>query len=253
MVNIYKKIYEIQQKGLAASICTIIESSGSTPRKAGAKMIVFDDKSIYGSVGGGSLEQAVIKQAHKCLIQNSPGVFEYKFDNNEGTNCGGHTKVFIEVIEPKKRLFIFGAGHIGSFLAQIASKLNFSVTLIDDRANIFDNMTYDSIKCVNTDFTEALKSLSFDKNTFVCSATYKHAIDKTIVEHCAKLNLAYLGMVGSKSKIATIKKDILSNNIVTEDEFNKINTPIGIGIVCKTPEEIAISILAKLIDVSASE
>lgn len=253
MESIFKKIYEIQQKGLAAVICTIIESKGSTPRKAGSKMLVYTDGSIYGTIGGGSLEFLVIKKALKALQENSSGIFDFGLEKDAGMTCGGFAKVFIEPIEVKKKLYIFGGGHIGMFLADMAQKLNFAVTIIDDRENVFTSINNDSIKTINGDFLDVLNSLTFDENSFICIATYQHKIDKLIAGYCATNPYAYLGMIGSKNKVATLKKELINEKTVSEEQFNRINTPIGIGIACQTPEEIVVSILAKLVDVRASK
>jgi len=249
MENFYKKIYDIQQSGLAAALCTIIETSGSTPRKAGTKMIVFTDESVFGTIGGGNLEQAVIKQAIKCINDNFCGVFEYNFNTKNKDNCGGNSKVFIEPLNTYKKLYIFGAGNVGSFLAKTASQVNFAVTLIDDRKNIFDNFSEKNIKLVNSDFNSFIENTQFDKNSFICLTTYKHSIDEILAGKCLKLDVAYIGMLGGKNKINTIKNNLIGNNIVSKQEFIKLHTPIGVDIACETPQEIAIAILAQLIDI----
>jgi xanthine dehydrogenase accessory factor len=252
MENFYKKIYEIQQSGQAAALCTIVETSGSTPRKAGAKMIVFINKTVYGTIGGGNLEQAVIKQAVKCINENTCGVFEYNFNTSNSNNCGGNSKVFIEPLNTFKKLYIFGAGNIGKFLAETATKTGFSVTLIDDRENIFNGFKAIDVNTVNTGFANFIDKTTFDKNSFICLSTYKHDIDETLAGKCLKFDVAYIGMLGGKNKIETIKKNLLDNNIVTKQEFDKLHTPIGINITCETPQEIAIAILAQLIDIKNS-
>jgi len=249
MESIYKKISEIQQKGVSAAVCTIIESKGSTPRKSGSKMLVYNSGEIFGTIGGGSLEQLVKKQAIKLIAENNNGIFEYNLEKDAGMSCGGFNKVFIEPIKVKNKLFLFGAGHIGTFLANMASNLNFAVTLIDNRKDIYQAEDNHNVRFLNSSFNEALEVLDFDESTYVCVATYTHDLDKMIIGICAQKSLAYLGMIGSKNKIAAIKKYLLNKNILTEKEFDKVDSPMGIGIVCQTPEEIAVSILAKLIDV----
>jgi len=249
MKTIYSELYHIEQHGTSAALCTLIESSGSTPRKAGSKMIVYPDQKIVGTIGGGSLEHMVILEAVASLSANKSGIFEYNLTQDAGMACGGHAKVFIEPIESKKPLYIFGAGHIGSFLAQVSNMLGFSVTLIDERDGIFNTPLPDSIKTINLGYEEAFKLIDFNPNCFICVMTHNHTNDKDIVAHCAKQPFAYLGMIGSKSKIATLKKSFTENNQLTTKEMNRINWPIGIDINCQTPEEIAVSVLAKLVDV----
>lgn len=248
MLNIYQKLNEIEQNGHEAALCTIISSSGSTPRKSGTKMIVYANKSIFGTIGGGALEHRVIDEAIKILQQGIGQTIDFNLHDDLSMSCGGTAQVFIEPIETPNKLYIFGGGHIGKFLASMAIQLNFSVTVIDERAAIFDN--YDcNIKQLNLTPQEAFKQINFNSSSYFCIATHTHALDKEIVAHCAKQAFKYLGMIGSKSKIAKIKADILANDQVTEEQTEKINWPMGIKMACQTPQEIAVSILAKLIDV----
>jgi xanthine dehydrogenase accessory factor len=253
MENIYHTLSIITDSGISAALCTLIESAGSTPRKAGSKMIVYPDKTISGTIGGGKLEHMVIQHAIQCMNDNKTGIFHFNLDADAGMSCGGQTTVFIEPVESKKKLIIFGAGHIGSFLAQQAQQLNFSVTLIDERAELLSPKNIPGIETICLPHAEAIPKLKLDSNTFVCVITHKHDYDKEIIGAMGTNELGFLGMIGSKRKIATISKELLDKHILDTTQLEKINWPLGVDIKCQTPQEIAISVLAKLIDVRNSQ
>ncbi|MBI9067771.1 MAG: XdhC family protein [Salinivirgaceae bacterium] len=253
MNSIYKKLTQIEKSGEQAALCIVIESNGSTPRKASAKMIVYENGTIFGTIGGGNLEHLVTQEALKTIETQKPGIFDYNLILDANMNCGGFAKVYIEPIETQKQLFIFGAGHIGAFLAKISLELGFNVTLIDEREEIFNKLSDANINTINKSHNDAFNELTFNKNTFICVATHNHKYDSEIVAYCAKQAYGYLGMIGSKNKIAKIRSAYLENNILNESEMENINWPMGVNIKCETPQEIAISILAKLVDVKVSK
>lgn len=253
MENIYNTLSAMVSSGTPAALCTLIESAGSTPRKAGSKMIVFPDKTIKGTIGGGNLEHLVIQHAIQCLHDNKTGIFHFNLDADAGMSCGGQTTVFIEPLQSKKKLIIFGAGHIGSFLAQQALQLDFSVTLIDERPELLNPDSLPGIEKVICHHAEAIPKLTLDSNTYVCVITHKHDYDKEIIAALGTQNTGFLGMIGSKRKIAAIHNELLEKGILNTQQLEKINWPLGIAIQCQTPEEIAISVLAKLIDVRNSQ
>ncbi len=249
MESIYNKISEIEKSNKSAALCTIINTTGSTPRKTGTKMIVYDDGSIFGTVGGGSLEKKVINNAIETIKNKKPQVFKYVLTQKQGMGCGGTNEIFIEPITGISKLIIFGAGHIGKTLAKFAKQVNFSVTLVDDRQDIFDNFDTKNFQIILKKHKLAFEELKFDNNTYIASIMREHSFDREIIAYCAQQPYAFLGMIGSKAKIATSKKIFLSEKILTEEQMSTINWPMGIDIKCNTPEEIAVSILAKLIDV----
>lgn len=247
MDNFYSKLAEISTKDQKSALCIIISTLGSTPRKTGTKMIVAQDGSIVGTIGGGLLEKRVIDQALEVLKSGESQVFKHILTQKEGMGCGGQVEVYIEPVSTPPQLYIFGAGHIGKTLAKQAGSIGFNVSLIDDRREMFENYTPDNISCIHADYRECIESLSFSEETYIVVMTYDHDLDRSILQLCLKKPYKYIGMIGSKAKVETSKK-ILKENGVDENTLEKINWPIGIGIACQTPEEIAISILAKLID-----
>lgn len=252
MTEIYEEIIFAKYSDKRAALCTVISTKGSAPRKTGAKMIVFEDGCIKGTIGGGSLEKKVIDEAIKVIKNFKPAVFKHDLLHQHNMCCGGVVDIYIEPIVKTKRLFIFGAGHTGQALAEFASHTGFDVFLIDDRKEYIDECAVGGVNKMHLEHTTALQALPFDKNTYLVIATYSHQIDRDILAFCAKKQWAYLGMIGSKRKVLVTKKMFIDSNIGSDEELGKIHMPIGIDINAETPEEIAISILAELIKVKNS-
>jgi xanthine dehydrogenase accessory factor len=250
--NILFKIAEISKSGRKAAFCIIVETQGSSPRKAGSKMIVFEDNSIEGTIGGGSLEHQVIKDALLVISGNQPKKIAYDLGEDLAMHCGGSAEVYIEPIIPCSNLYIFGAGHIGNVLSKYSGDFGFNVILIDNRKEMLDQIKNTCIQLIHEDFVKASRRIDFGVNDYIVIVTPKHSFDEEVLAVCAKKTFAYLGMIGSKTKVALARKRFIEENVLSESELNKVDMPIGIKFNAQTPEEIAISILAKLIDVRNS-
>lgn len=249
MSSLYQKIINIEKSGVIAAVCTIIATKGSAPRKTGAKMLVYKNGSIDGSIGGGALEKKVIEQALEVLKNNSAQIVSHNLVNELAMCCGGTVELFIEPIMNRKKLYIFGAGHCGKALAKFAVDLDFDVTLIDERYDAFEGIDNSEYALIKEHHATAIENLNFDENTYVVILTYNHSFDREILALTSKKKHGYIGMIGSLRKVAIAKKNIVSSNILNEQEVNEIDMPIGLDIKAITPQEIAISILAKLIEV----
>lgn len=249
----YKEIISIQNKATReAAICIIVETKGSTPRKAGTKMIVYEDKVLIGSIGGGALEEKVIKNALSVIKNGEGQLFKHNLLHQHNMCCGGTVCVYIEKIEKTKRLFIFGAGHTGKALAKYAIDNDLEVYLIDDRKEYLDVVHTENVNKLHLHYSKALNILPFNKQTYIVIMTYSHPYDRDILAYCLKKPHAYLGMIGSKRKVSITKKKFIAAGIATEKELERVDMPIGVNINANTPEEIAISIIAKIIQTKNS-
>lgn len=245
----FEKIPEILKGNKKAAICIITDTKGSTPRKIGSKMIVFEDKTILGTIGGGDIEHYIISKAIEIIKEGKPQLMSHKLQADFKMACGGKVDIYIEPLVSKTKLYIFGAGHVGKILANFAIKTDFDVVVIDERNGIFDNWNKEKYTLINENFKEAFKNLTFDEKSYICAISHTHAYDKQIIAYCGKQKFAYLGMLGSSRKVSKITKEFLENNTLTQQEIEQINMPMGLPMSCETPEEIAVSIIAKLIDV----
>ncbi len=252
MEDILSKIKEIRQQQKKAALCIVIETHGSVPQKAGAKMIVFEDQKIIGTVGGGSLEKEAIESAVEMIKKKMPGKFIYELKGDLDMSCGGKVEIFIEPIVQTNMLFIFGAGHVGKAVAELAAQLGFSITMIDERDGIFQEFEIHQATTIQKDYITAINDLEFNNNTYIVVVTPKHIKDEEVTAICATKPHAYLGMIGSKNKVAVARENFLNKHKLTKEQIGKIDMPIGIKFKALTPTEIALSIVAKLIDVKNS-
>ncbi|MBK9283018.1 MAG: XdhC family protein [Sphingobacteriaceae bacterium] len=253
MKNIYSIIDDVLKANSSCALCTIVSSSGSTPMKTGAKMIVCRDGKIFGTVGGGDLEKKVIENAINVIIQKKSEHFNHNLLQQHGMCCGGKVSVFIDYVERAKRLYVFGAGHVGRALSKLASALEFEVYVIDDRKSEQEKISLHKINKIQMSYKEILPTLPFDENTFIAIMTRDHSMDREILGFCINKPFGYLGMIGSKRKVEVTKKMFISGGICTENKFAEIDSPMGIDIHAHAPEEIAVSILAKIIQLKNKE
>ncbi|MFI5221834.1 MAG: XdhC family protein [Bacteroidia bacterium] len=269
MKSIFEKISDAQKRNISCALCTIVSTRGSTPRKVGAKMLVFEDISIYSTIGGGDLEKKVIENALSVLKKREAKVFKHDLLNQHDMCCGGTVEIFIEPILKKNKLYIFGAGHTGQALAKFAVNFGFDIFLIDDRKEYLESThpqpipkggerasqvlslgeDLGEVNKMNLPHQQALPLLPFDENTFICIMTYSHPMDREILSYCIKKPFAYLGMIGSQRKVEMTKKMFVDAGVGTKEELEKIDMPMGFDIAAEGPDEIAVSILAKLIEV----
>jgi len=251
MEHLYKKIIEATQIGKNTALCIVTKTQGSAPGKPGMKMLVYEDGSIEGTVGGGAIEKDAIEKALEIIHIGKPSYFAFNLKTDLNMECGGSAEIYIEPVARKQKLYIFGAGHIGKALTEFAFKLGFDVTVADEREGVFSNYN-SNVRCINKHFEDVINDIDCDKNSFFVIVTHKHVHDFDILKLLCHKTYAYLGMIGSRTKVEKIKNELLDTHYATPEILAKIDAPIGIRFKAITPDEIAISILAKLIDVRNS-
>ena len=247
-MDIFEEIAVVKKGGGSAVLATVIESMGSAPGKPGARMIVKADGSTVGTIGGGAVEKKITEEALELVNGRETKVIHYKLEDL-GMACGGGMTIFLEPLASAPDLIIFGAGHIGSALSKVGSLLGFTTTVVDSRQEFAnrDRLPWaDSV--IAEDYQKALEQLTFTDTSYVVILTHRHANDFEILEHCIKQHCFYLGMIGSRKKVATAFQQLREKG-VEEERINTIHAPIGITIGAETPEEIAVAIAAQLIAV----
>ncbi|MGL4652667.1 MAG: XdhC family protein [Cetobacterium sp.] len=243
-LNILEKIFEIVNKGKRVALVTLTKSSGSTPRKDGTLMGVWNEDFI-GTIGGGLVEYRVITEARRALEENENMSFKYDLikEAELGMSCGGSVEGYIKIINPKNRIVIAGAGHIGQKLYEILESSDFERVILDDREeykNHFQNILIG-------DYSELIKELPENENTYFIIVTKGHITDQKSLEAALKKKSKYIGMVGSRKKVIEIKKSIHEKGIELEEE--KLYSPIGLKLSDGSPFEIAIEIMAEILKV----
>jgi xanthine dehydrogenase accessory factor len=256
MDDIYQEIVRVKAEGGEAALVTIVSASGSTPREEGAKMLVRPDGSIFGTIGGGSLEARVIKEAIEVIRQGKPRHHHFtltaKGAGELGMICGGDTEVFIEPILTQPTLYIFGGGHIALALAKIGKLCGFKIAVVDDRAEFASAERFPEADFILAeDFAKSFSKLKIDRLSYIVIVTHGHKHDELVLEWAVGTPARYIGMIGSKTKVKTVYSHLLSREI-SQEQLDRVHAPIGLEIAAQTPEEIAVSILAEIIKVRRS-
>lgn len=250
MQEYFNKILDSISKSNACASATVVAVVGSSPRKVGARMVVFSDGSTWGTIGGGALEKVVIDDARDALRHHRSILKEYPLDKRSGMQvCGGSVSIFIETLEPQKTLVIFGGGHIGLALSVVAKLLHFNVVIVDNRKAFANKERFphaDKVLCC--DYAKAFKTIAADHRTFIVIVTHGHAFDAVCLEGALKAEPAYIGMIGSEQKIKHVFNALLKKGFM-RSQLRKVHTPVGLEIGAETPEEIAVSIAAQLVQV----
>jgi len=252
MSEILKEALERINKGETIALITIVETKGSTPREVGAKMVVGKDGLIAGTIGGGITEAKVIEEAKQAMKEGKGRFLVYHLTKeaaalDEGAICGGDMKIFIDVLQPKEEVLIFGAGHIAVCVSKLAKTVGFKVTIIDDRKEFANQDRFPEADEIIAEETEkALTHLKVTPSTYIIILTRGHLKDEEVLGSVIRSNATYIGMIGSRKKNATVFQHLEEQGI-SQDELAKVHAPIGIDIKAQTPEEIAVSIIAEII------
>ncbi len=254
-LEILYKALKASQKGQNYAFATIIEATlKGTPRKTGAKMIVFDDGSSYGTIGGGRNEKAAVAECLKAIKEQKPRSVIYNYFGRQGESvCGGQMKVFIEPFSPKEHLIVCGAGHIALPLSAIAKILGFKITIIDNREEFANKGRFPHVdKIIIGGHAGELAKLPIETNTCVAIVTQGNEYDFECLKVVVKSSAAYIGVISSKPKRVKFFGRLKKMGI--EDKYlRKIHIPMGLDIGSQTPEEIAVSIMAEIVAVKNKE
>jgi xanthine dehydrogenase accessory factor len=252
MQDVLRELSDILAKGETAVLVTVVATHGSVPRKAGARMLVKQDGSTVGTVGGGSVEHTIKEKAMELMHSGEAQILHFDLSGKEGGTgmiCGGQIDAFFEPMVAPETLYMCGAGHIAQATAAIGKMLGFRVVIIDQRPEYNNPERFpDADQLITDDFATAIPSLGIDSKGYIIIYTYAHTRD----EECLRLALAtgakYVGMIGSKKKVKEIKERLLASGI-SQAQLDAVHSPIGLDINAETPEEVAVSILAEIIQV----
>jgi xanthine dehydrogenase accessory factor len=239
--------------GESVALITIVSARGSTPQRVGAKMLVHADGRTLGTIGGGCYESDAFGRAREALRTRTPVMVHYDLTDDvaeeTGLICGGQMDVFIDVIEPPPTLYIVGAGHVGHQLGRLAPSAGFTVHVVDDRQKFANPERFPEAHGVHVaDIGDWLADANLPESAYVVIVTRGHRHDFDALRALAGRNLRYIGVIGSRAKIARLI-DLLVHDGVSADWLRRLHAPIGVDIGAVTPEEIGVSILAELIAV----
>jgi xanthine dehydrogenase accessory factor len=251
--EVFAAVADALERGESAALVTIVSTTGSTPQRIGAKMLVFADGRIVGTIGGGCYENDAFWKAREAIAQRKPLLLHYElsddFAQETGLICGGQMDVYIEPIEPSPELYIIGAGHVGFHLARIAHEVGFRVHVADDREKFANAERFPhAAEIVVDDIPAWIARVNLPPHAYAVIVTRGHTNDLEALRALAPRELRYLGLIGSRAKVARIY-DALTADRMPAEFLERVHAPIGLDIGAVTPQEIAVSILAELIAV----
>jgi xanthine dehydrogenase accessory factor len=251
--EVFAAVADALERGEAAALVTIVSTTGSTPQRVGAKMLVFADGRSVGTIGGGCYENDAFWKAREAIANRRPLLLHYElsddFAQETGLICGGQMDVYIEPIEPSPELYVIGAGHVGFHLARLAHEVGFRVHVIDDREKFANAERFPhAAEVIADDIPGWIARTALPAHAYVVIVTRGHTNDLDALRALAPRELRYLGLIGSRAKVARIYDQLMAEQMSPE-RLRNVHAPIGLDIGAVTPQEIAVSILAELVAV----
>jgi xanthine dehydrogenase accessory factor len=250
-MDIYEEIVKLRQEGRRGAVATIVNVRGSIPSFETAKMLVRDDGSIVGTIGGGCVEAEIWQAAREVMENEKPRTLTFNLNQDPkydtGLVCGGTLDIFVEPILPPALLYIFGAGHVSVNLYKVARSAGFDVTVVDDREAYANRERFPEAKeIIAEEFDRALARLSPGESAYLVIVTRGHRDDMRVLRWAVQTPARYIGMIGSKRKTITIFRELTKEGLSAK-LFERVHAPVGLDIGAITPEEIAVAITAELI------
>jgi xanthine dehydrogenase accessory factor len=252
-MDVYSEIVRLRQEGRRGALATIINVRGSIPSFETAKMLVRDDGSIVGTIGGGCVEGEVWQTAKEVMQSEKPQTLTFNLNQNPkydtGLVCGGTLEVYIEPVLPIPQLYIFGAGHVAHSLYKVARLAGFDITVIDDRDTYANRERFPEAKDIYAeDYEHAMTQLAPGESSFMVIVTRGHRDDMRILRWAVNTPCRYLGMIGSERKFIAVRKELEAEGVARE-KLERVYSPVGLDIGAVTPEEIAVAVVAEMIAV----
>src|SRR5262245_35353917 len=241
------------ERGEPSPLVTTVRASGSTPQRTGAKMLVYADGRTVGTIGGGCYENDAAGKAREAIATGKPLLVTYDLNDDfvqeSGLICGGQMEVYIDPIAAAPALYIVGAEHVGWHLARFAAEAGFRIHVGDDREKFANAERCPKAGAIEVDDIGAwLHRADLPASAYAGVVTRGHTHDFEAIRALAARDLRYLGLIGSRAKIARIFDALKAEGMPVEC-LARVHAPIGLAIGAITPAEIAVSILGELIAV----
>ena len=252
-MDVYEELVRLRGLGQRCALATIVEVRGSIPSYESAKLLVREDGSIVGTIGGGCVEAEVWNAAREVIQTEQPRRLTFNlgqdaaYDN--GLICGGQLDVFVEPVLPIPHAFIFGAGHISKSLSKVVTLAGFASVVVDNRESFANRERFPEAAAVHAaEYEEVFPQLAINETSYVIIVTRGHRDDMRVLKLALATPARYLAMIGSKRKVLNVVRE-LEKEGVERATFEKIHAPMGLDIGAISPEEIAISVTAEMIAV----
>ncbi|HEX6894860.1 MAG TPA: XdhC/CoxI family protein [Bryobacteraceae bacterium] len=250
-MDIYEEVVRLRRLGQKCALATIVQVNGSIPSYESAKLLVREDGSMLGTIGGGCVEAEVWNAAREVMQQERPRQMNFSlgqdaaYDN--GLICGGQLSVFVEPVVPQPRAFIFGAGHISKSISKVATLAGFATVIVDNREAFANTERFpEADQVFAEEYEEVFPKLAIRDTSYVIIVTRGHRDDMRVLRWAVETNAKYIAMIGSKRKVIGVIKQLEQEGI-PRAAFERIFAPMGLEIGAITPEEIAVSVVAEMI------
>jgi len=252
-MDLFNEIVRLRRQGQKCALATIVQVNGSIPSYESAKLLVREDGSMAGTIGGGCVEAEVWNAAREVIETEKPKHLTFSLNQDaaydNGLICGGQLNVFVEPIVPQPRAIIFGAGHVSKSLAKVAHLTGFAVTVVDDREQFANKERFPEAEEVYAaEYEEIFPKLEVNANCYLIIVTRGHRDDMRVLRWAISTNARYISMIGSKRKTIAIVKEFEKEGI-PRAQVDRVHAPMGLDIGAITPEEIAVSVAAEMIAV----
>src|SRR5215470_16206786 len=246
-MDIYEEVVRLRRLGQKCALATIVQVNGSIPSYESAKLLVREDGSMVGTIGGGCVEAEVWNTAREVMETERPRHMNFSlgqdaaYDN--GLICGGQLNVFVEPVLPQPFAFIFGAGHVSKSLSKVASLAGFATVIIDNREQFANKERFpEADRVYAEEYEDACAKLDIHESSYLIIVTRGHRDDMRVLRWAVGTPARYVAMIGSKRKTINVVKELEKEGIPRE-AFEKIHAPMGLEIGAITPEEIAVSVV----------
>jgi xanthine dehydrogenase accessory factor len=254
-MDLFEEIVRMRRAGQRGALATIVHTNGSIPSYESSRMLVREDGTLLGTVGGGCVEADVWAAAKEVMRTESPRKMVFNLNNeatyDNGLICGGTVEIFVEPILPQPFLYLFGGGHVSIAVAKIAGAAGFAIGIIDDREAFANSQRFPMAQDIFTSFDAAFEKIQPGPSTYLVIVTRGHKEDMRVLAWAVRTKARYVGMIGSKRKVLSVYKALEAEGY-RANEFERVYAPMGLDIGALSPEEIAVSIVAELIAVRRS-
>ncbi len=251
-MDLFEEIVKMRRAGQRGALATIVHTNGSIPSYESSRMLVRDDGSIAGTIGGGCVEAEVWAAAKEVMHREAPRKMVFNLNNeatyDNGLICGGTLEVFVEPILPQPILYLFGGGHVSMAVAKAANAAGFGICVVDDREAFANAERFPMAQEIYATYEAAFDKIHPNAASYLIIVTRGHKEDMRVLGWAVRTPARYLGMIGSKRKVLSVYR-ALENDGYRPEEFQRVYAPMGLEIGALAPEEIAISIVAELIAV----
>jgi xanthine dehydrogenase accessory factor len=252
-MDVYEELVRLRRLGQKCAIATIVQVRGSIPSYESAKLLVREDGSMIGTIGGGCVEAEVWNAAREVMETEKPRHLSFNlgqdaaYDN--GLICGGQLDVFVEPVLPQPGAFVFGAGHISKSISKIANLAGFSTTIVDNREAFANSERFPEAAGIYAEeYEDVFPKLSVNETSYIVIVTRGHRDDMRVLRWAITTTARYIAMIGSKRKVINVIKELQKEGI-RQEHLERVFAPMGLEIGAISPEEIAVSVVAEMIAV----